>query len=417
MRIERHYEDDGIRYRVVEQPRRRYPAKPLRRFRTPLTAPDPDEALAPLDDEHASMAERVLREGIRGRRRWSTLRSRSGLKFSPLIVETEIVPQLCRHAGLIVEDVWRAERWIVDAFQVDEGVRSWLGLVDPEQLRRELDDELRRPSLRAALAAGPPKGIDWRSFAFVLRSGERVLELHEHGVIPSARELAGLVDHTKAWTPRRKELLAELLGSPFEELVSVLDRQLGIRGPITHPEGGLWASAIGTVDLAVGDAVGMVLVENLETFRTLSALAEAGWIVVHVPGGPPPAECELVTRLSTLAPELLIEAAFDLDPAGIRVARLLQERTGVDLETRAMTPDLLNDAPHKLDLTDWDREQLGRLDGNAGPLEALRAEIASTGRKVEQEVLQRRLLKVIGEPLLPAFASGDAHRRSRFPAG
>lgn len=399
MRTERHYDDTGIRYRIVEQPRQRYPAKPLRRFRTPLAAPDPGEALAPLDDEHTSMAERVLREGIRGRRRWATLRRRSGPKFSPLIVETELIPDLCRHAGLIVEDVWRHERWVVDAFQVDESMRSWLGLVDPEQLRRELDEELRRPPLRAALAAGPPKGIDWRSFAFVLRAGERVLELREHGVMPSARELAGLVDHTKAWTPRRKELVAELLGAPFEKLVSMLDRQLGIRGPVTNPEGGLWASAIGTVDLTVGNAVGMVLVENLETFRTLSALAESAWIVVHVPGGPPPAECELVARLAALTPELPIEAAFDLDPAGIRIARVLQERTGVDLSTSAMTPDLLNDAPHHLELTEWDRERVIRLDGRAGSLEPLRAEIASSGRKVEQEVLQRRLLEVlVGQP-------------------
>jgi hypothetical protein len=405
LRTERHHEDAGIRYRVIEQPRQRYPVKPLRRFRTPLGAPDPDEALAPLDDEHAAMAERVLREGIRGRRRWSTLRSRSGPKFSPLIVETEIVPDLCRHAGLIVEDVWRQERWVLDAFQVDESMRTWLGLVDPEQLRRDLDEELRRPRLRAALEAGPPKNVDWRSFAFVLRAGERVLELREHGVVPSARELAGLVDHTKAWTPRRKELLADLLGAPFEELVSVLDRQLGIRGPVTHPEGGLWASAIGTVDLTVGDAAGMVLVENLETFRTLSALAEDGWIVVHVPGGPPPAECELVTRLATLAPELPIEAAFDLDPAGIRIARLLQERTGVALETRAMAPDLLTGAPHQLELTDWDRDQLTRLDGTSGPLEALRAEIAATSRKVEQEVLQRRLLDVLGSSSSAACAA------------
>lgn len=397
MRTERHYEEAGIRYRVVEQPRERYPAKPLRRTRVPLAAPDPDEALAPLDDEHMSMAERVLQEGIRGRRRWATLRRHSGPNFSPLMVETQLIPDLCRHAGLIVEDVWRHERWVVDAFQVDESMLSWLGLVDPEHLRRELDDELRRPHLRAALAAGPPKGIDWRSFAFVLRAGERVLELREHDVIPSARELAGLIDHTKAWTPRRKEVLADLLGEPFDELVSVLDRQLGIRGPVTHPEGGLWASAIGSLDLAVGDAAGIVLVENLETFRTLSALAENGWIVVHVPGGPPPAECELVARLAALAPELTIEAAFDLDPAGIRIARLLQDRTGVDLSTRAMTPGLLNEAPRQRALSDWDREQLLRLDGTAGPLEPLRAEIAGTMQKVEQEVLQPKLLHVLGD--------------------
>jgi Protein of unknown function C-terminus (DUF2399) len=393
LRSEHHHEHDGIRYRVVEQPRKRYPAKPLRRIRTPVAAPDPDEAFAPLSDEHAAMAERVLRAGVRGRRRWATLRRRAGAQFSPLIVETELFDELCRHAGLIVEDVWRTERWMVDAFRVEESVRGWLGLIDPEQLRADLDEELSRPLLRAALETGPPAGVDWRSFAFVLRAGERVLELAEHEVMPSARELAGLVDHTKAWTPRRRLLLAELLGAPFEQLVAVLDRQLGVRGPLTHPQGGLWASAIGTVDIAVLEhARGIVLVENLETFRTLSALAEDGWIVVHVPGGPPPAECELVARLAVLAPQLPVEAAFDLDPAGIRIARLLQDRASVELGTAAMTPALLRDADQRLELNGWDHDQLQRLDGNAGPFETLRREITAIGAKVEQETFQRRLL-------------------------
>lgn len=145
-------------------------------------------------------------------------------------------------------------------------------------------------------------------------AAERVLDLREHGLKAGQRELAGLVDHTKAWTPRRKELLAQLLGEPFESLVAILDRQLGVRGPISHPEGGLWASAVGEVDLAVStDVRGVLLVENLETFRTLTVLADAAWLVLHVPGGPPPAECQLIERIAALAPEIHFHAAFDLD--------------------------------------------------------------------------------------------------------
>ncbi|HXA54656.1 MAG TPA: hypothetical protein VNV37_07260, partial [Solirubrobacteraceae bacterium] len=108
------------------------------------------------------------------------------------------------------------------------------------------------------------------------------------------------------WTPRRKGLLAELLGEPFESLVAILDRQLGVRGPIAHPEGGLWASA--------DDVSGALLVENLETFRTLAVLAEQSWLVLHVPGGPPPAECQLIERIAALAPQLRFHAVVDLDP-------------------------------------------------------------------------------------------------------
>jgi len=396
LRVERSEERDGIRYRTLELERVRYPPKKLRRTRTPLLAPDPDEAIAKLDDERAAMAERVLREGIRGRRRWSTLRNRSGPDFSPLLVETEILDDLCRRAGLIVEDTWRLDRWVVDAFTVEPSMRAWLGLIDPEQLRAELVAEVRWPQVVAALKAGPPRAIDWGSFALVLRAAERVLDLREHRLMPSARELAGLVDHTKAWTPRRKELLGELLGEPFEKVVAVLDRQLGIRGPVIHPEGGLWASAVGEVDLAVSDdARAGVLVENLETFRTLSVLAESGWIVIHVPGGPPPAECDLVVRIAALAPELPFYGAFDLDPAGIRIARLVEQRARVALRTEAMTAELLRSAPHALDLSDWDRSELARLDSHTGGLADLSAAIASSGRKVEQETIQRRLLELL----------------------
>lgn len=395
LRTERSEQRDGIRYRILELQRARYPPKPLRRIRIPTESPDPDAAMAKLDDERAAMAERVLREGIRGRRLWSTLRAKSGPNFSPILVETEILDDLCRRAGLIVEDTWYQDRWVVDAFTVEHSMRTWLGLIDPEALRAELEEELRRPQLVTALAAGPPAGIDWRSFAFVLRAGERVLDLHDHGLKPSQRELAGLVDHTKAWTRRRKDLLAEILAQDFDELVNVLDRQLGIRGPLAHPEGGLWASAISEVDLSVADDVrGAVLIENLETFRTLTVLAEQGWIVLHVPGGPPPAECELIERLAALDPDLVFHAAFDLDPAGIRIARLVQDWAGIQIEVGAMSPALLDEAPNALDLNEWDREQLARLDGRAGSLEDLRAAIALSGRKVEQETLQQRLLSM-----------------------
>lgn len=358
----------------------------------PIESPNPDGVLARLSDEYAAMAERILREGVRGRRRWSTLRSKSGPGFSPLVAEVEIIDDLCRGAGLLVEDTWNLDRWVVHSFSVDPSIRSWLGLVDPQAVRQELHEELRRPALVAALSKGPPSGIDWRSFAFVLRAADRVEDLGEHGSKPSARELAGLVDHTKAWTPRRCQLLAEILDRPFEEVVNRRDRQIGIRGPVEHPEGGVWASAVSEIDLAIADDVrGVILVENLETFRTLSSLAEDGWIVVHVPGGPPPAECELIERIAALAPGVDVHAAFDLDPAGIRIARLVERRTGIALSVEPMSPEIFHQAPRTLQLSEWDRDLLKRLAGDAGPLEDLRRSIARAGRKVEQETVQQRL--------------------------
>lgn len=361
----------------------------------PLEAPDPDAILARVDDEHAAMAERVLRAGARGWKRWSTLRRKAGRDFSPLDVELELLDDLCRKAGVIVEDGWRNQRWQPDRFTVDRSVWPWLNILDPAALQAELAQELTSPELLAALADGPPAHVDWRSFAFVLQAAERVLDLAKHHIRPGERELAGLVDHTKAWTPRRRQLLEELLGRPFKELVSPLDRQLGIKGPIAHGDANVWASTVSTLEMEIDDeARGVILVENAETFRQLVELAAEGWIVLHVPGGPPPAEVDLVQRLSLLAPDLSFYACFDPDPAGIRIARLLEERAGVQLDPAGMRPEFLLEAEHQQELTDWDNDQLQRLAGKAGRFEPLRAAIAELERKGEQETYQRRLLEL-----------------------
>lgn len=361
----------------------------------PLDAPDPNAIMARFDDDHAAMAERVLRAGARGWKRWSTLRRNAGPNFSPLEVELELLDDLCRKAGVIVEDGWRNHRWQPDRFMIDRSIWPWLDILDPETVRAELEQELTDESLLAALAAGPPSHVDWRSFAFVLQAAERVLELAEHDIKPGERELAGLVDHTKAWTPRRRQLLEELLGKPFGELVASRDRQLGIKGPIVHGEGNVWASSVATIEMEIGDETrGVILVENLETFRHLVPLAESGWIVLHVPGGPPPAEADLVHRLAVLAPKLTFYACFDPDPAGIRIARLLEERTGVALDPAGMQPELLIEADHQRELTDWDHDELRRLTGTAGVFEPLRAAIEQLGRKGEQETYQRRLYEL-----------------------
>lgn len=145
------------------------------------------------------------------------------------------------------------------------------------------------------------------------------------------------------------------------------------------------------IELRVTNVRAVVLVENLETFKTLSSLAEHGVIVVHVPGGPPPAECELIGRLVALCPGVAIHAAFDLDPAGIRIALLVEQRSGVTLDALAMSEVLLQDAPRHLPLSDWDRQELHRLRERSRGFEPLRKAIEGSGMKAEQEPFQRDL--------------------------
>jgi uncharacterized protein DUF2399 len=183
-----------------------------------------------------------------------------------------------------------------------------------------------------------------------------------------------------------------LLGQSFAELVAQYDRIVELRGPLSHGEGDLWASQIDEVELAVVGALrGVILVENRETFRHLLTLANRAYLVVWVPGGPPPAEVALVRRLAELQPDARFHAVFDLDPAGIRIARLLEERSGVSLAPTGMTPELFARARKRLPLNRWDEAQLERYAGDAAALEPLRAAIAAAGAKVEQETIQRRL--------------------------
>jgi Protein of unknown function C-terminus (DUF2399) len=391
LRTEHTYVQDGVRYRVVEQPRKRYPPKPLQRTRYAGADPDPAPALAELDDEYRQMAERVLREGAFTWRRWSTIRRRSGPNFSPYAVEIELLDSLCRDAGLTVIDAFRNGEWVPHRFRIDDRVRLWLGIEGPELIAQPAE-ELTEPALLAALEAGPPAGFTWRSFAFVLRACEQLHQFARHGVRPGKRELAGLVDHTKAWTPARIMLVEQLMGTPFSRLVATVDRQLALRGPVAHAEGGVWASRIEEIDVQVTDDARLaVLVENLETFKYLLALADQGVVMIHIPGGPPPAEVELVSRIAVLAPDLPFYAAFDLDPAGLRIARLVAERADVELLPTLMDPKLIETASHRLELGDWDERELRRLAGHVGALEPLRAHIATGGVKVEQETLQREL--------------------------
>jgi hypothetical protein len=360
LRGERVYEEDGLRYRVLEQLRQRLPVKNLRRERMPLRAGDPESLFVRLEGEYAAMAERVLREGARGWRRWRTLRERAGSDFSPLLAELELLDHLCRESGLHVEDRWRNERWVAHRFKVDRSIWPWLGILDPAIVRAQLEQELTRPELLAWLERGPPAGFGWAAFAFVLQAAERALELEWHGIKPGERELAGLVNHTKAWTPTRKDLFELVTGRSFHELVAARD----------------------------------LLVENRETFRHLLPLADHGWIVVHVPGGPPPAETELVERLRLLDPDLTFYGCFDPDPAGIRIALLLQQHADIEIDPAGMSADLLKSAEATREINDWDRDLLERLRGSAGVFEPLRDAIERLGAKAEQEVYQHRLFEL-----------------------
>ena len=57
-----------------------------------------------------------------------------------------------------------------------------------------------------------------------------MLDFREHNIQPGERELAGLIDHVKAWTTTRQKLVVDLLGVSWTERGATRDRLIGIRG-------------------------------------------------------------------------------------------------------------------------------------------------------------------------------------------
>jgi hypothetical protein len=389
MRSERITATDGLRNVVTVEPRQRFPDRPIRRLRVAQEPDDVSASLSALSPDRQDLAFELLRQGIGRARRWAALVRRPPPQFVAVVAETELLEPLCRCGALEIVDRWspRDHAWRVSTFRTLAAGAAAVGHREPAELKAELVDQLTSEDLRARASDGPPPPMRWDAFAFVLRSAERWRELVDHDSTPSAKELATEFGHSKMWTPARERLFADLAGRPWEELFPPRPRQLRLKGPVTHPEGNLWADSVSSVPLVVLDtAIGIVCVENQDTHEQLLSHS-AGWIVLQVPGGPPPAEVQLLARLHALAPALPILAAFDPDPAGIRIALTTAREAGIRFDSCLMTPEALQRAS-PLDLVDEDRKILDRLDGKAGDFEPLRAAIADQGRKAEQESLR-----------------------------
>jgi hypothetical protein len=124
-------------------------------------------------------------------------------------------------------------------------------------------------------------------------------------------------------------------------------------------------------------------------FRHLLTLADRAYLVVWVPGGPPPAEVALVHRLAELQPDARFHAGFDLDPAGIRSPDCSGTASGVTLAPTGMTPALFARARKRLPSNRWDEAQLERYSGDAAALDrqALgRPQAAATRRRRSSRV-------------------------------
>lgn len=404
---------DGVRRYTVIRPKVRYPDLPVSRLGVALEVADLAPVLAGLPAEERRAATTLLKQGLGRWRRWSTILRRPPRQVDVRLAERELVPVLLRAGALAVRERYDAAdgRWRLDAFRTDDVHAEALGRPDPDRLAAALTAELTHSAPRAALAAGRPPSLSLEAFAFVLRAADRWLELRDHGRRTQDRELAALVWHSKAFTPVRARHVAEIVGVAPGELFEPRPRQLICDGPLLHPNATIWADAVHDLPLEPTDDLrGIVCIENSRTFEALRTYAKAGWLLIHVPGNAPSAEVVLLSRAAALSPRTPALAAFDPDPAGIRIALSLARRSDVPLDPLLMGADALRHAT-KLPLADWDREELVRLFGRSvGPHRPLLDEIERFDAKGEQEAihgwLRTRLDALTSGASAPPAAAG-----------
>ncbi|MDF5754631.1 Wadjet anti-phage system protein JetD domain-containing protein [Spongiactinospora sp. TRM90649] len=234
----------------------------------------------------------------------------------------------------------------------------------------ELADE-RGLLAEQALAAPslPPSGsrtraARWSPYEFALRVAAWWYRRPEGARTPTADEAAAWAfperDASKeTWTGPRRLAVENLLGTRLTEVLSFPDYEIRVRGPLTWRIGSVavdartarpWAGLpshgarlMGEID--VSGARGVFVVENQTTFQEVCALPGIAdeWIIIWGKGY---ATHGLIELLRVLAPA---RAAIwnDLDADGVRIATVLQERTGLSLTPIGMNADDWEQGPHR----------------------------------------------------------------------
>lgn len=329
-------------------------------------------------------------------RRWSTIAKR----FRLARPEDE-VERLARVGAIQIECTLTDELTL-------EGYAGWALTGDAAQLaeqratarrsaRTALERELREEDLVQRLRDRRlERGMSWEDNVLVLRAAEKWRSIAKNKRLPTDRELAAMVkgDSKWRWTSARRRLLAEIVGCDERALFTPRRRVIRVKGTVNHDQASIWADAVDTVPLALSpDLRGIVCIENSRTLDALYPYGSRGWILLEI-GGALPDECRLLERLHGLAPHVPVLAAFDPDPAGIEIALFVASRSGVAFDVSLMSPAVLGAANHK-QLVLWDEETLEDLRGRAGLFEPLRAVIADSGHKGEQEGAHDLLLGLL----------------------
>ena len=247
-------------------------------------------------------------------------------------------------------------------------MRSWLGLVDPAQLRRELDDGAaparaagrarRRPAAGRRLALVRVRAARRRARAGAARArrharapgswpGSSTTPKHGRRAARTCSPSCS-ASRSSSWCPSLTANWGSAARSPIRRAGCGRRRSARSISPSATASASSWSR---TLRLSARSAPWPTRLDRRAR-----------------PRGPAARRMRARRRLGRARARRCrsrLRSTWTLP--GIRIVRLLQARTGVAVSTTAMTPGLLNGAPHQLELTDWDRDQLTRLTGTPVP--------------------------------------------------
>jgi hypothetical protein len=229
------------------------------------------------------------------------------------------------------------------------------------------------------------------------------------------RELAALaLGGSKCWTDPVRIAFCRLIGLPFAEAVHTTDTEVLVVGPLRWirehlvADAGLAAPFIGLPGKATGreglldvPAIGILLVENKETFETVgrTRIPET-WLCVWHKGFGSDALVELLRAL----PPITVAAWGDLDPPGIEIIENLAARSGraihpVGMEVADYAHGTYLEEPSSA-RAQW-RVKAEELAATVQPkfVPLARAIAANDGWRCEQECLHERIIPDLPEQL------------------
>ncbi len=390
------------------------------------------------------------------RRAWSTVVGRFG--EAALQVATDLV----RCGGVVLRcevDEWVAlgapTQWRLSqawSLQAEDRIAELRGAREPRRARADLMEVMepleQLTAERKLLAAvDPAAGLvvpagsqtaakAWSVYEAAIRAGASWWSLRAQGEEEvTLKQLAALaLGGSKRWTAQQQAAFANLVGSEFEEAVHEEDTALRVKGPLSwhigsvaadaavaQPWVGLPANSLRLLGNAVCDAVGVLVVENSDTFgvvcRRLPELTSR-WLCVWGSGY---ATDQLVAVLDWLSP-LPVAAWCDLDADGIAIVDNLSRRLGRPVHAVGMHVDEWEAGPYRQrqkPKEDRERDRLlaaelaERVDGD---LRELALAIAASGESREQETQYTSVLPGLPS-VLEQFAQRPLLRLSQEAAG